>query len=410
MRASGTGARSRKAMLETLVRHLDMVRISSAASVLAMIGCTGLIDAPPPTKAELARQLWVEKALPALREGTCLVCHGGEGARPMVDFLAGADDLAIREKALAFDPAVISLDAPQSSRILNKGQHEGPPIVGAQKSDVQAWIQAEKEAANDPGIGPGTLGLRTQDYTFSICTSGLPNNTAGTCPINELPLDALGDGAGIPGAKITFVAQGVGTGLYLNNLKLVPGPMGAFIEHPLFVSIPADPEEEPIADTFDRFFNTKMNVMTGTGDQIAGGTAAFVNFPPQNKIAVFFKSAKIYQPDGPGPGGGGGCKVPAQFEAVRAQFNANCNSCHGGGQPNAVSALDMTGVNAANAVNACNQLRQRVNFTDINQSGIFLATTPGNANHPFTFGGNVTTFNNFKAAVNPWIIAERDAP
>jgi hypothetical protein len=380
--------------------------------MLAMIGCTGLIDAPPPTKAELARQLWVEKALPALREGTCLVCHGGTAARPMVEFLAGTDDFAIRQAALAFDPAVISLDAPQSSRILNKGQHEGPPIVGAPKSDVQAWIQAEKEAANATGIGPGTLGLRTQDYTFSICTSGLPNNTNGTCPINELPLDTLGEGAGIPGAKITFVAQGVGTGLYLNNLKLVPGPMGAFIEHPLFVSIPADPKEAPIADTFDRFFNTKMNVMTGTGDQIAGGTAAFVNFPPQNKIAVFFKSAKIYQPDGPVVGGGG-CKVPAQFEAVRAQFGATTcaqANCHTTTGSNAQSAVDMIGVTAANAMNACNQIRQRVSFTDINQSGIFLATTPGNANHPFTFGGNLTTFNNFKAAVNPWIIAERDAP
>jgi hypothetical protein len=70
----------------------------------------------------------------------------------------------------------------------------------------------------------------------------------------------------------------------------------------------------------------------------------------------------------------------------------------------------MTGVDQANAMNACNQVKQRVNLQDINQSGIFLATTPGNPTHDFTFGGNATTFNNFKTALNPWIIAERDAP
>ncbi len=397
-------------MLETLVRHLDMVRLSASASLLALVGCTGLIDAPPPSKAETARQLWVEKALPALREATCEVCHGGMAARPMVEFMTGADELEIRTKMMEFDPAVISLDAPQSSRLLNKGQHEGPPLVGNLKSDVQEWIQAEKEAANDTGGGPGTLGLRTEDYTFALCTAGAP--PAATCPVNEIALDSLGEGAGVPGAKIRFVAQGVGTGLYLNRLELVPGPEGAFIEHPLFVSIPADPMEKPIADTFDRFFNTKINLMTGAMPvQIGGGTAAFVNFPPQNKLAIFFKAARPFQPDGPGPGMMGGCKAPAAFEQVRAQFGTCAQAgCHATAGSNAQSAVDMVGVGQANATNACNQIRLRVSLTDINQSGIFLATTPGNANHPFTFGGNVQTFTNFRNAVTPWIIAERDAP
>jgi hypothetical protein len=400
-------------MLETLVRHLDMVRLTALASMLAMIGCTGLIDAPDPTKAEIARQLWIEKALPALKDATCTVCHAGQ--RPMVEFLTGANDIAVRDTLLKFEPAVLSLDAPQSSRLLNKGQHEGPPLVGNQKADVQEWAQAEKEAANDTGPGGGgALTLHTADFAFAVCTGGLPNNAQGTCPINELALDTLGEGAGIPGAKITFVVQTVGSGLYLNNLKLVPGPMGAFIEHPLFVSISSDPMIKPIADTLDRFFATKMNLMpTAAADQqqISGGTAAFVNFPPENKIAIYFKSAKIFQPEQGGGGGGGGCKVLAQFEtSARATLNTNCGGCHRGTNANATSALDMTGVDQANAMNACNQVKQRVNLQDINQSGIFLATTPGNANHPFTFGGNATTFNNFKTALNPWIIAERDAP
>lgn len=402
-------------MLETLVRHLDMVRLTAGASLLALIGCTGLIDAPEPTKAEIARQLWVEKALPALKsaEANCLVCHGGAAPRPNVEFLAGATDIEIRDKILAFDPPVIALDAPQSSRLLNKGQHEGAPLVGQQKSDVQEWIQAEKEAANAGPGGGGQLGLRTLDYTLSLCTGGLP--PAPTCPINEIPLDDLGEGKGIPGAKITFVVQGVGTGIYLTNLKLIPGPMGAFVEHPLFVSIPTDPKDAPIADPIDRFFNEKKNLMAtaaGPEQQIGGGAAAFVGFPAQNKIAIFFKDAKGFQPDGPGGGGGAtGCKVQTQFDAVaRGPLQTNCGSCHAGANPNATSALDLTGVNAAPATNACNQSRLRVALTDPNNSGIFLAATPGNANHPFTFGNNQAAFTAFRNALTPWIIAERDAP
>lgn len=401
-------------MLETLVRHLPMVRLSASASLLAMIGCTGLIDSPPPTKAEIARQKWVDQALPALNEATCTVCHGGTAARQNVEFLVGANDLEVRQTVLGFDPAVISLDAPQSSRLLTKGQHEGPPISGNLASDVLDWIQSEKEAANDPSSGGGTLGLRTQDYAISLCTGGLPGDP--TCPINAIDLDDLGEGAGIAGAKVSFVAQGVGSGLYLNNLKLVPGAGGAFIEHPLFVSIPDDPQARPIADTFDRFFNVKMNLMMGATpeqQQIAGGTAAFVNFPPQNKIAIFFKSAKPFQPDGPTPTQGG-CKVPNSFEQnARAALNTSCGGCHRGQNQNATSALDMTGIQAPNPNtpnNACNQVRLRVNFQNIDQSGIYLATTPGNANHPFTFGGNAANFNTFKNTLNPWIIAERDAP
>ncbi|HWU88781.1 MAG TPA: hypothetical protein VN253_16055 [Kofleriaceae bacterium] len=398
-------------MLETLVRHLDMVRLTVATSALALAGCTGLIDGGSPSKAEIARQLWTDKALPALTAGTCVTCHNG--SRANVGFLAGTDDIAVRQTLMTFDPPALNLDAPQSSRLITKGAHDGPPLDGGQRSDVQEWIQAEKEAAADVPGGPNSNDIRTQDFLPARCTQGLPGTA--DCPINELPLDDLGNGVSIPGAKITFVMQAVGSGIYLNNLKLIPGAMGAYIEHPLFVSVPTDPKAKPVADTFDRFFNVKMNLMTGAGapeQQLGGGTAAFVNFPPGDKIAIFFKAAKVFQADGPGGGTGPtGCKVPTQFEtAARAQLNTNCGNCHRGQNGGATSALDMTGVDQPNAMNACNQVRLRVNLDDINQSGIFLATTPGNANHPFTFGGNATTFNAFKAALTPWINAEKTAP
>ncbi len=397
-------------MLETLVRHLDMVRLTVAVAALALVGCTGLIDGGSPSKAEIARQLWSEKALPALTAGTCVTCHNG--SRPNVGFLAGGDEIAVRTTVMEFDPPAINLDAPQSSRLITKGAHEGPPLDGGARSDVQEWIQAEKEAAADLP-GGGTDDLRTQDFLPARCTQGLPGSA--DCPINEIPLDDLGNGLGIPGAKISFVMQAVGSGIYLNNLKLIPGPEGANIEHPLFVSIPTDPKEKPLADTFDRFYNVKMNLMAAASDtdkQLGGGTAAFVNFPPGDKIAIFFKVAKIFQPAGPVNPGGGGCKVPTEFNiTARQALNASCGTCHRPpGQANAISAVDMTGVDVAPAMNACNQVRLRINFQDINQSGMFLATTPGNQNHPFTFGGSVANHNAFKAALNTWIVAEQTAP
>ena len=406
------GLRSRRSMLETLVRHLDMVRLTLGTSIVALaMGCTGLIDVGEATKAETARKKWVEAALPALTAGTCANCHGG--SRVGVDFLLGTDDLGKRDRVLAFEPPAVNLDAPQSSRLVTKGAHEGPALAADAREAVISWITAEKEAQFEDPDNPPTPQLATEPYTILLCTGGLPGTP--TCPLNEILLDRLTNGEGIPGAKITFVAQGVGSGLYFNNLKLVPGAMGAYIEHPLFSSISDDPQEEPIADTFDRFFNVKMNLMasaTPEEQQIAGGTAAFVNFQPARKVVIFFKGAKTFQADTPvDPGGQTGCKVPGTFEtAARVPLNNNCGSCHRGQNGNATSALDMTGIDQPNAMNACNQIRLRVAFNNIDTSGIFVATAPGNANHPFNFNNNAAAHTAFKNALNPWIIAERDAP
>jgi hypothetical protein len=283
-------------------------------------------------------------------------------------------------------------------------------IVLALAAMAGCRLYLPEEVLPDSPDQPVFSDIRTPAFQPAFCTAGLPGSA--TCPINEISLDNLG-AVGIPGARLSFVIQAVGSGIYLNNLRLVPGPMGAFIEHPLFVSIPSDPQAQPIADVFDRFFDVKMNLMaaaSGTEMQISGGTAAFVDFPAGNKLAVFFKAASVFQPGMP-PVGQTDCKVPAQFEtSARGPLNTSCGTCHRGQNPGATAVLDMTGVDQPNAMNACNQVRLRVNFNDPNQSGIFLATMPGNANHPFTFGGNTAAFNSFKSALTPWIDAEKTAP
>jgi len=85
-------------MLETLCRHLDMVRLSAAGVfMLALVACTGLVGGgsdgqTPQQKAAL--QAWQQKALPVLKQD-CITCHNG--SRANVGFLVGGDDIAIHD-------------------------------------------------------------------------------------------------------------------------------------------------------------------------------------------------------------------------------------------------------------------------------------------------------------------------
>src|SRR5687768_12915884 len=139
--------RSRRSMLETLVRRLHLVRLSAIAVALFAVGCTGLIDDggtgnQTPAQAE-ARRAWLQEAQPVLAQN-CAACHNG--SRPGVGFFEGAEPFAQRDDILANDPVVVNLTAPQSSRVLTKGLHEGPALTAAQTSSILQWIQKQKDA------------------------------------------------------------------------------------------------------------------------------------------------------------------------------------------------------------------------------------------------------------------------
>jgi mono/diheme cytochrome c family protein len=429
-------------MLETLLRRLDMVRltIGVAAMVLAM-GCSGLIDdggsgGLTPAQAK-ARELFLTKALPQLTTN-CAVCHNGSRTTANIGFLEGASDIGIRDTLVAYEPLVINLDAPGSSRLITKGLHEGPALDAIQTSDILEWIQAEKEAVGDGERGPTFLA--TEPALISICTGGLPDDPAApnpNCLVNNVSLDAVGETPAV-GAKISFVVQALGSGLYMTNLRLVPGAGGAFIEHPLFVAhgnegaarqncelIDEATGAVVCADTIDRYFNVKLNLqMAATPDEqlIGGGAGAFVGFLPTDKLSIHFKAVKPFEAEGPGPGeGGGGCKDLPAFKAMaQSAFNANvgagaggqnCAQCHAGANANATAAMGITQINSADDAQlllACNQIRTRLNFQNFDLSSVVLAVDPGNANHPVRF--NAADFATFKSRINPWFIAERDAP
>jgi len=408
-----TGLSSRKAMLATLVSKLNMVRLSAGAvTMIALMGCTGLIPGDGAgDETAVAKKAWTEKAAPVLATN-CQACHNG--SRPMIEFLMGDSDMAMRDAILAFQPAVINLDAPASSRILTKGVHDGPALLASQASDLLEWIKAEKDA--QPITGEEEPQIETVAFIPAICTSGTPSVPPAapnpTCPVNDVDLSPYG----VAGAKLHFVAQALGSGIYLNQLSIIAGPDGVYLEHPLFASYPMDGSETKF-DTIDRFFNVKINAMAGSTTMIGGGTAAFIGFNATDKLSIHFKTLKAYQPDAGMPGGGtgdngGGCKALASFKTNAQQaFNTSCRSCHGGANGNATSAMNITGVDStvdATIQTACNQIRTRINTTDPNQSGVYLAPDPANNNHPFTFtAAQLTTFKN---GVNVWINAEKVAP
>jgi hypothetical protein len=420
IRAHGAPLKSRRAMLDTLMKHLSMVRLSVGAVAMLLLvglgGCVGLIDGGGDQsltpEQKIAREKFIQKALPVLKPN-CSQCHGGTQAD--IAFLAGTSDIAVQDILMGFDPQIVNPDAPQSSRLLTKGAHAGPAMLASQASDVLEWVQAEKDAI---GKGSGSSGgqiLETTPFKPLLCTGGLPGDP--TCPVNHVDLTPLG----LAGATIEFVAMPLGsTDLYVNNLKLKASTDGAYIEHPLFVSWP--PAAKPaLPDTLDRFFNIKLNLMASAAGAIGGGTAAFVGFVPTNDMTIHFKVVDKYKMDGgtgSGSGSGGvtGCKKLPEFKAnAQAQLNAACASCHaGGGNASAKSAMDIDGVGSttdAMILLACNQVRTRINFQDTTQSGFYIAPNPGSATgHPFKFGGNQGNFNAFKAAVDIWVQAEKTAP
>lgn len=418
------GLPSRKTMLETLIRRLDLVRLSVGAFAVVMAaGCTGLIDDTVlPTDLEKdeanARRLWDEKAWPIL-EAQCGGCHT---SMPNIDFFNtnGADlvanPYAIREATVAFTPSVINLEAPPSSRLLTKGLHDGPELSTTDSADLLEWIRAEQDARPQPGEPGGAVILKTDSIMPQVCAPGTP---LASCPVNTFDLTSLG----LAGATISFTALQFSTQLYINQLKLVGGTSGAYIEHPLFVSRPPapppnEPAKDPIADPIDRFFNLKMNIAMATESMIDGGTASFVGFPPENTLEVHFKIITPYKmEEGPGNGGTGttgGCKDLASFKTnAQTQLQTSCGGCHNNaGNANARGALDMTGMNSADDATillACNQAKTRVNLTTIDQSGLFLAPDPANTNHPFRFP-SAAAFTTFKNAVSVWANAEKTAP
>jgi hypothetical protein len=415
----GTPLQSRKAMLETLCRHLYMVRLSAAgALVIALVGCTGLVDGGSDGMTSQQRdaiQKWVTTAMPVLSQD-CVTCHNG--SRPDVGFLIGNDAVAIHDTLMAFQPPVVNLDAASSSQIVTKGLHEGPQLTADETSKILDWVFAERDAANHNPDNPTTQ-LATKPFAVQLCTAGDPDNAQGTCPTNHVSLVGLPtDGTTLAGAEIAFTAQALGdSSVYVTNLVGTGGTSGFYLEHLLFVSRPA--MAVPFPDQIDRYYALKLNVGPNKSNPINGGTEDFVGFHPTDMLEIHFKVLTAFKPDTTGSKQDG-CKMLPSFK-TNAQPSLRdavggaaqkCADCHAGSNAGATGAMDLSKIAAttdADILLACNQVRTRINFQTTDQSGFYLAPNPASAtNHPFKL--TAAQFTTFKTAVDVWVKAEQTAP
>jgi hypothetical protein len=381
---------SRRAMLDTLLRHLPMVRLRVTAALglaFAAAGCVGDITGSDGDSAATtaAKAKFAADVQPIL-DGFCAACHSG--GMPNIEFMMPNPDA--RTQMLGWT-GLIDLTAPTSSTLLTKGPHTGPALTPDQAAIMLDWIELEVVAAG----GEPAPTVETDRMTP---VSGL----------NTVDLTALG----LTGTTLTFLYEPLATGMYLSDLEVTGGTGGAHLVNPLFV-IWNEGLAEP--DPINRFGNVDLTVLEGTTSQIGGGTAVFVDVIPGSDISVHFRVAEFADGTDPddGDGGiiGGGCNnVPAFTANAQAALSAACNTCHGtGGMTDAIAATDMTRINDLTAdgqAAVCGQVKTRVNVLDPVNSGLFLAPDPASGTaHPFKFP-SATDFTNFRNQVLLWINEE----
>ena len=252
-----------------------VIRLGSVSIALLLAACSGEIQSDIydnlDPKDQVALEKWVEKALPVL--GTkCVMCH--DGSMPMIGYLAGATDIERRDTLIAYMPAVINMNAPQSSRMLTKGLHTGPALDAIEASNILQWIIAERDAR--PDIPP----IRTAQMVPMLCTAGNPGDA--TCMINSFDLSTLGQ----PGTLEVVVSKLVADA-YLTNIKIKAGANGLHVAHPLFESWPAG-ATEPKPDPIDRWFNVDLQIAPNAEAQVGTGEGTFNGFNVADPLSVRF--------------------------------------------------------------------------------------------------------------------------
>ena len=253
-------------------------------TVLAFVllaSCTGDIQDKSlagltPAQA-LAKQRWLQKAEPVFK-AKCVMCHDGSmaTASPVPDpYLVGANDMAIRDTAIAYTPQLVNLGAPGSSRVLTKGMHEGPAMTAQEATDVLGWINAERDAR------PPAMVIETTPVMMMASPA-----------VTTVPLDSLG----YANASISFTAMTINGGdTYVTGITITAGADGLYLQHPLFVSDPAG--MDPVPDPNDRFYATTFNLMMNGTTTLSTGTpgTTFVGFNIGNPLSIRFDVLDKYR-------------------------------------------------------------------------------------------------------------------
>jgi hypothetical protein len=207
--------------------------------------------------------------------------------------------------------------------------------------------------------------------------------------------------AGVAGAKITWTAQDLGSGLMrFANVQLVgPANGGMHAIAPLFVMVPTMG-----AEVHD-LTNSTVDITVGAGQ--SGSIVAllyFYNWKAGSKLRIEFqKIESAVVPDGGGMMSG--CKDTATFQNSAAPQLQQCLGCHGGNNQQATNAMDLRGLTGQiNYANACAQARFKINFGNKAQSPIIVTPVQQLNNHPYRVPtANAAAYTN---ALTTWINKE----
>jgi cytochrome c553 len=364
------------------------LRIAVAATlVIAAAACTGDIVDPDGDPLEAATRAFDQNVAPTLQT-KCASCHTStenpQFMRP---------NPTLREGVLTFNSGgLVDLMSPVASRLSVFASSQAHATVGvnylpAEAAQVTAWVELEALAAGitaDPVVETGKVTPVTGPNTIDLTDIGLT------------------------GSKLTFDYQPLATGMYLSRIQIDAGTGGVRLVHPLFVVWDA---ATPIPDPIDRFSDVDLTVAELTQSQVGGGTAVFVDIPPQGQLSVHFKTATFANGMPPSDDGGivgGGCKAVPQFTSqARPQLTTCANQCHGGTNAAARAATDMSKLlDDLQQPDACAQILSRVSKLNPDQSSIIVSVDPAVNNvHPY-YKVPAADFAQFRTEMLAWINAE----
>jgi hypothetical protein len=334
-------------------------------------------------------EAYFESRVAGMLDDRCGGCHGAGRSAP--DFLRPDPD--VRTTLLGY-PALIDLSSPRTSRLLVKGEHSGPAFTTTQARDVQSWI--ELEAAEGTMVTPTERELATNPVEIRE-------------GFNNLPLDSLG----MPASSIHFVASRVGDGVFLDGVQIAAGPMGARLEHPVFVTwIEGTPHPDPV----DRFASLTLEVEPNSSADFDTGTVIITDLPAGALLSIHFTVAgPMTMVVAPGTDAGMGSTPTgcAELGAFRTSavppLTTYCTRCHDGSNASATASMDMSLVDAtgdAQLLMACNQILGRISPEAPSASGLFTQPDPASTSgHDFRFG-TTRELETFRTSILAWFSME----
>jgi len=350
--------------------------------------CTNEGAKSPVTVPNPARTSWQEIE-PGLFNA-CAGCHdlGGPSDRP---FLAGPD----RYHSFVSWPGIVT-PVPEQSKLLTHSMNgkghigknlDAPDLVNTLFPKIKSWLAEEATSLTPPpeDIGP---------------------HVEARAPIfghNAFYLDPLGDK--FQGMAVTFTANLMPPGLLdLTLIEVHPtGQMGVRIKRPVIVVYALGKDADPM-----ELSDIEQTFEAGTYGKLGPGTLT-IPWPEDAKVSVAFESIEAVPPVT--PNSAGSCKDLTAFKDHVAGQVGKCLDCHGGARPQAVAAVDMTGLVKGDPIslaNACGQIKNRVEPMAPASSVLFLTTDPGgNAVHEYKFLGSAQLFQSFRESVSKWIEAEK---